>query len=90
MAEWILPDEFEDCLPDAAFCRRKESLPLRTMQVKQLLPPIECFKGDFKEFADLLHGVQMESVFCQHPKDEEETVAAVRDDGIRQNGMGRR
>ena len=89
-AKRLLPDEFKDCGPDAAFCGCQEPLPLGAVLLKQLLPSVERFKRDFKDLADPFHRTQVHGVLCQYPEDEEKAVAAVRDDGIRQDGMGRR
>ena len=42
---------------------------------------------DIKGFADPFHRSEAEGVLCEDAEDKTEAVAAVRDDGIREEGM---
>lgn len=60
------------------------------MLFKELLPPEEGLKGDIKDFTDPLCRPQTEGMLGQDAEDEEQAVPAVRDDGIREDGVSGR
>lgn len=51
-------------------------------------PTVQYGHGDAETGTDILHGMQMEEVFRQRPQDEEKAVCRVRDDNVREDGMG--
>lgn len=58
------------------------------MFIKELLPAIESAKGNLKYLAGFFDRTQVQGVLSEGTKDEEEAVSAVRDDGIRKDGVG--
>ena len=65
----------------------KKALPFLPMLFKEFLPSVESPDRDIKGFADPFHRSEAEGVLCEDAEDKAEAVAAVRDDGIREEGM---
>ena len=65
----------------------KKALPFLPMLFKEFLPSVESPDRDIKGFADPFHRSEAEGVLCEDAEDKTEAVAAVRDDGIREDRM---
>ena len=57
------------------------------MFLQEFLPSVESPDRDIKGFADPFHRSEAEGVLCEDAEDKTEAVAAVRDDGIREEGV---
>ena len=57
------------------------------MFLQEFLPSVESPDRDIKGFADPFHRSEAEGVLCEDAEDKTEAVAAVRNDGIREEGM---
>ena len=62
-------------------------MPLLPVFLKEPLPSVERPDRDLKSFADLFDRPEMAGVFRKDTEDEAKAVAAVRDDGIREDRM---
>ena len=58
--------------------------------MKEFMPPEERLEGDIKDLTDPFYRPEMESVLGQDAENQEQTVPAVRDDGIREHSVSGR
>ncbi len=58
------------------------------MGQEEVPPAVKHGHGDAEAGAEFSYRMQRKEVFCQHPKDEEKAIYRVRDDDIREDGMG--
>ena len=66
------------------------SMPSQLLLVGQeeVPPAVKHGHGDAEAGAEFSYRMQRKEVFCQHPKDEQKAIFRVRDDDIREDGMG--
>ena len=62
--------------------------PFLLMLGKELFPFIKLIPGNAEAFTESLNGRTAEERFCQDTKDEEKAIARIRDEQIREDGMG--
>lgn len=70
------------------FHGRKRTKPLLFVRLKNPEPPAQLGQCDREAFAELLHGGKTDEILRQDAEDEEQAIAGIRDDEIRNNGMG--
>ena len=66
----------------------KRTEPFLFLHPEELQPPAQLGKGDGEAFTELLHGGKVQEIFGQDTEDEEQAAAGVRDDEVREDGMG--
>ena len=66
----------------------KRTEPLFFLHPEQLQPPVQLGKGDGKALTDPLHCGEAQEILRQDTEEEEQAVARVGDDEVREDGMG--
>ena len=66
----------------------KGTKPLFLLHPEQLQPPVQLGKGDGEAFTEPLHSRQAQEIPRQDTEDEEQAVAGVGDDEVREDSMG--
>lgn len=67
---------------------REQPHPFFFLYLKQFKPAVELVLGDRETFTEALHGKQTQEILRQDPEDEEEAIGRIRDDKVREDGMG--
>ena len=68
--------------------RGKHTEPFLLLHQEELQPAMELGERDGESFAKPLHSGKAKEILCQDAKDEEQAIARVRDDEIREDSMG--
>lgn len=66
----------------------QDAQPVLLVRVPKSQPFVELLSGDAVDFPELFQWMQAGKVFTKHPKDEKEPITGIRDDEIREDGMG--
>lgn len=71
-----------------SFITGEQTKPFLFMGFPEGKPFIELVPGDAKSFTEQFDGIKPGKVFPKDTQDKEQAVAAVRNDGVRKDGMG--
>lgn len=66
----------------------KKAEPFLFLRMEKLQPALQLGKGDGEAFTELLHGREAQEILRQDAEKEEQAVAGVWDDEVREDGMG--
>lgn len=66
----------------------EDAQPLFFLGEEQFQPAVKLFPGNGKAFAEVFHGRKVQEILSQSPQDEEKTIGRIRDDEVREDGMG--
>ena len=66
----------------------KEPQPLLLLHPEKFQPAVQLGKGDGEAFAEPLHCREVQEILRQDTEHEEQAIAGVRDDEVREDGMG--
>ena len=67
---------------------RKHAEPLLLLRLEEPQPAAQLGKGDGEALTESLHGRQTQEILREDAEDEEQAIAGVRDDEVREDGMG--
>lgn len=67
---------------------REHAHPLFLLPSEQIEPVIKQLRGNKETFTEFFHGSKMQEILCKDPEDEKEAIGGVRDDEVREDGMG--
>ena len=67
---------------------RKHAEPLLLLRLEEIQPAAQLGKGDGEALTESLHGRQTQEILGEDAEDEEQAIAGVRDDEVREDGMG--
>ena len=67
---------------------RKHAEPLLLLRLEEIQPAAQLGKGDGEALTESLHGRQTQEILREDAEDEEQAIAGVRDDEVREDGMG--
>ena len=67
---------------------RKHAEPLLLLCLEEIQPVAQLGKGDGEALTESLHGRQTQEILCQDTEEEEQAIAGVGDDEVREDGMG--
>ena len=66
----------------------KGTEPLLLLHPEEIQPAAQLGKGDGKALAELFHSGKMQEILRQNAEEEEQAIAGVGDDEVREDGMG--
>lgn len=67
---------------------RKNTEPFLFLYQEKLQPAAQLGKSDGEALAEFFHSRKVQEILSQNPEDEKQAIAGVRDDEVRENGMG--
>ena len=82
------PDNPQKEIQAGSFGMFQHPEPFLLMPGKELFPFIKLVPGNAEAFTESLDGRTVQESFCQDTEDEEKSIARIRDDHIREDGMG--
>ena len=67
---------------------RKHAEPLLLLRLEEIQPAAQLGKGDGEALTESLHGRQTQEILREDAEEEEQAIAGVGDDEVREDGMG--
>lgn len=81
-------DEFQHGITQGGFYGFKGPLPDPPVFLIEGFPTVEGVPGDFIGLTDPLYRFEMEEMLRKNTEDKKQAVLLIRNDGIREDGMG--
>lgn len=70
------------------FQRREQAHPFFFLPVEQGKPAVKQLRGNGETFTEFFHGSRAQEIHSQDMEEEEQAVRGIRDNEVRQDGMG--